>query len=80
MKDSFNVNKSQASAELFIYGKNINLEEIATMRVILPPLAKQIEIAAHISNLRQQAKQLYLEGNQFVEIAKLEIEQMILGE
>jgi restriction endonuclease S subunit len=59
---------------------NINLEEIATIKVILPPIAKQIEIASYIANLRQQAKQLYLEGEQSIGKARLEIEQLILGE
>lgn len=37
---------------------NINLEEISTIKIPLPPLAKQQEIADHITALRHQAAQL----------------------
>lgn len=59
---------------------NINLEEISTMQIVLPPIEKQNEIAAHISNIRAQAKQLRIEAAQILAEAKAEIERMILGE
>lgn len=58
---------------------NINLEEISTIKVPLPPLAKQQEIANHIYGIRQQAKQLQEEGKTILENAKKEVEQMIIG-
>lgn len=58
---------------------NINAQEFRSMPIPLPPLAKQQEIADHISNLRQRAKGLQAEGNQILENAKKEVEQMIIG-
>ena len=58
---------------------NINLEEISTIKVVLPPLDKQEEIANHISELRQQAKSLQEEGKRILELAKQEVEQMIIA-
>lgn len=58
---------------------NINLEEISTIKIILPPLEKQKEIASHIFELRQKAKTLQQEGRLQLEKAKQEVEQMIIG-
>lgn len=58
---------------------NINLEEISTIKIPLPPFAKQKEIANHIYAIRQQAKQLQEEGKAILENAKKEVEQMIIG-
>ena len=58
---------------------NINLEEISTIKIPLPPFAKQKEIANHINAIRQQAKQLQEEGKSILENAKKEVEQMIIG-
>jgi restriction endonuclease S subunit len=58
---------------------NINLEEISTMQIILPPLKKQNEIATHITKIRTQAKQLQTEAAQILDNAKAEIERIILG-
>jgi restriction endonuclease S subunit len=59
---------------------NINLEEISTMKIVLPPIDKQNQIAAHIENIRSQAKQLQIEASQILADAKAEVERMILGE
>ena len=59
---------------------NINLEEIASIKIPLPPLEKQTEISDHISALRLQAKQLQHEARVELERAKSEVERMILGE
>ena len=58
---------------------NINLEEISTIKIPLPPFTKQQEIANHIYAIRQQAKQLQREGKSILENAKKEVEQMIIG-
>lgn len=58
---------------------NINLEEISTIKVVLPPIDKQQEIANHILELRQQAKTLQEEGKRILELAKQEVERMIIG-
>lgn len=58
---------------------NINSEEFRQMIIPLPPLAKQQEIADHITALRHQAVQLQQEGKEALEKAKQEVEQMILG-
>lgn len=45
-----------------------------------PPLPKQRAIAAHITTIRQQAKQLQAEAKAGLEQAKAEIEAIILGD
>lgn len=58
---------------------NINLEEIATIQVVLPPFEVQQKIATQIQSIRQQAKALQAEGKAILEEAKRKIEQMIIG-
>jgi type I restriction enzyme S subunit len=58
---------------------NINLEEISTMQIIIPPFDKQTEIANHIQSIRTQAKQLQEEAKELLEKAKKEVEKIILG-
>ena len=58
---------------------NINLEEISTIKVVLPPLDKQREIAEHITDIRKKAKALQEEGKVILEEAKRIVEQMIIG-
>lgn len=57
---------------------NINLEEIATIQVVLPPFEVQQKIATQIQSIRQQAKALQAEGKAILEEAKRKIEQMII--
>lgn len=59
---------------------NINLEEIATIQVVLPPFEVQQKIATQIQSIRQQAKALQAEGKAILEDAKRKVEEMILGE
>lgn len=59
---------------------NINLEEISTMKIILPPYTKQLEITKHINYLREKAKEFQKEATYIVQQTKKEIEQMILGD
>lgn len=58
---------------------NINFEQIKSIKIPLPPLEVQEEIAAHIQSIRQQAKDLEREAKAEVERAKAEVEAMILG-
>lgn len=58
---------------------NINLEEIATIQVVLPPFEVQQKIATQIQSIRQQAKALQAEGKAILEDAKRKVEQMIIG-
>ena len=58
---------------------NINLEEIATIQVVLPPFEVQQKIATQIQSIRQQAKALQAEGKVILEDAKRIVEQMIIG-
>lgn len=59
---------------------NINLEEISTLRLPLPPLEKQNEIAEHIAEIRSKAKALQQEAEQVLAEAKQRVEQIILGD
>ena len=58
---------------------NINLEEIATIQVVLPPFEVQQKIATQIQSIRQQAKALQAEGKAILEDAKHKVEEMIIG-
>lgn len=58
---------------------NINLEEIATIQVVLPPFEVQQKIATQIQSIRQQAKALQAEGKAILKDAKRKVEQMIIG-
>jgi type I restriction enzyme S subunit len=58
---------------------NINLDEIKQIKIPLPPLEKQTEIADHIRAIRAKAKQLQHEAKAELEQAKKTIERMILG-
>ena len=59
---------------------NINAEEYQSLEIPLPPIEKQAEIVAHITSIRNQAKQLQEEAKTDLEQAKKEVESMILGE
>ncbi len=54
--------------------------DIGQIKIPLPPLGKQDEIANHIALVRQKAKQLQQEASEGLEQAKREVEAMILGE
>ena len=58
---------------------NINLEEISSIKIPLPPPEKQTEIADHISALRTRAKQLQQQAAAELAHAKQHVEQLILG-
>lgn len=51
---------------------------LENFNIPLPSIGKQVEIANHVYELRQQAKELQEEGMRILEEAKLEVEQMIL--
>jgi type I restriction enzyme M protein len=54
--------------------------DIKHIKIPLPPIAKQTEIASHITHKRSQAKQLRQQALAELEQAKKEVEGMILGE
>jgi type I restriction enzyme S subunit len=56
---------------------NINLEEIASIQIVLPQIEKQNEIAEHIQSIRTKAKQLQEKATEGLEKAKREVERMI---
>lgn len=58
---------------------NINLEEISTLSLPIPPLEKQNAIAEHITDIRTQAKILQQKAEQILANAKKQVEQIILG-
>lgn len=53
--------------------------DIGKFLIPIPPLSEQQEIAEHITSMRNQAKQLQAEAKEGLELAKAEIEAMILG-
>ena len=52
---------------------------LENFNIPLPPKEKQVEIANHVYELRQQAKTFQEEGIKILEQAKKEVEQMITG-
>lgn len=68
------LNREKRGQTSHIYPKDIKL-----IIIPLPPIEKQNEIAEHISQIRDQAKQLQFEAKTELEQAKQEIETMILG-
>ena len=58
---------------------NINLEEISSMLIPVPEIEIQNEMVKSVVSIRQQAKRLQKEGVELLEIAKQEIEKIILG-
>jgi type I restriction enzyme, S subunit len=55
-------------------------QALESILIPMPKIIKQNEIAAHITQIRSQAKQLQTEAAQILNKAKAEIERMILGE
>ena len=58
---------------------NINLEEISTMQLIVPPIEIQNKIMEEIQEIRNQAKQLQSDTKRILDEAKQEVEKMIIG-
>lgn len=58
---------------------NISRNQILSALIPIPPKDKQIEIANHITDLRNQAKQLELVADKIMIEAKAEVENIILG-
>ncbi|MBD3843292.1 MAG: restriction endonuclease subunit S, partial [Campylobacterales bacterium] len=57
---------------------NINSEEYKSLKIPLPPIEKQNEIAGHIQAIRDKAKQLQDEAKKVLDEAKIEVEKLIL--
>lgn len=58
----------------------IGIELLRNIKIYLPPLEKQKEIAEHIKQIRSDAKKLQSESEQILSYAKQQVEKMILGE
>lgn len=57
---------------------NINFDEIGSLLIPVPPLAKQKEIADHITNIRNQAQALKDKTKDLLKKASEEIEEILL--
>ncbi len=69
------INREKTGQTSHVYGKDIK-----HIKIPIPPIEKQNEIADHIRRIREQAKQLQKEAIEELEMAKKEVEQIILGE
>ena len=58
---------------------NINLDEIGTIPIPVPPIEKQKEIAKHISEIRKQAQTLKDKTKEALKKASEEIEKILIG-
>lgn len=76
MLDMFKVliNREKTGQTSHVYGKDIK-----SIKIPLPPIAQQTEIAAHITQIRDAAKHLQADAANIIAAAKSEIERMILG-
>jgi type I restriction enzyme S subunit len=74
LKQQYIYNLQQGAAQPHIYPSDLE-----KLNIPLPPLEKQNQIAKHISQIREQAKQLQLDARTELEQAKQEVEVMILG-
>jgi type I restriction enzyme S subunit len=73
--------KKQAQRFLTVSAQpNINFEQIKQIKIPLPSIKKQTEIANHISAIRFSAKQLQQQAAAELEQAKQQVEKLILGE
>jgi restriction endonuclease S subunit len=68
-------NLQQGSGQPHVYA-----DDIKKIKIPLPPIEKQNEIAEHVQKIRDTAKQLKTEAVQYLKNAKLEVEKMILGQ
>jgi restriction endonuclease S subunit len=68
------LNREKTGQTSHIYGKDIK-----KIKIPLPSIEKQNEIAKHIQAIRDKAKQLTKEAKVTLENAKFEVEKMILG-
>ena len=59
---------------------NISTKNLLSLKIPLPPIQKQNEIAKYIQNIRDKAKNLKTEALQELENAKIKVEKIILGE
>jgi restriction endonuclease S subunit len=57
---------------------NLNITELKSIKIPLPPLPIQNEIASHIQSLRDEAKELKKEAKDILKSAKDEVEAIIL--
>jgi len=69
------LNREKTGQTSHIYGKDIK-----KIKIPLPDIDMQNDIAKHIENLRKKAEQLQNEALETLQNAKLEVENIILGE
>lgn len=68
------LNREKTGQTSHIYGKNIK-----HIKIPLPSIDKQNEIAQHIQTIRNNAKELHKEAQKALENAKIKVEKLILG-
>ena len=56
-----------------------NNDNLKLLPIPVPPLKKQIEIANHITQIRQQAKELKDKTKKVLKLANQEIENLLLN-
>lgn len=72
--------KKQAQRFLTVSAQpNINFDQIKAIKIPAPPIEKQIEIANHITQIRQQAQELKDKTKKALKLANQEIENLLLN-
>jgi type I restriction enzyme S subunit len=57
----------------------VGIELLKSLKIPLPPLDIQNEIADHIQSIRDKSKQLQLDADEVLQNSKIEVENLILG-
>jgi type I restriction enzyme, S subunit len=66
-------NLQQGAGQPHVYSR-----DLAELNIPVPPITKQQDMIAHISNIKAKAKQLIIESKNVLDSAKSEIEKLIL--
>ncbi|MCK4731785.1 MAG: restriction endonuclease subunit S, partial [Methanophagales archaeon] len=60
--------------------KHLSPEDIKSIKIPIPPIGIQEQIAEEVEKRRERAKELRKEAEEVVKLAKGKVEKMILGE
>ena len=60
--------------------QRVSKDFLLNLKIPLPPLDKQIDIASKLQEIQNKAKQLKNEADMILQEAKQKVERMILGE
>ena len=80
LKTAYNIKLTDSMQSQTNGLRNLILKEYFNQLIPLPPLEKQREISDKIAAIRAEAKRLEQEGEEILQSARQQVEEMILGE